>query len=95
MKKMIVFLMMVLLAACQTTTDAVDRNVCVGDNCEIVKFSMPNGNDLVLETSKHVIHIEAQPDVKYGYYVWTGDNKTTNNPDLIVEDGKAMVLVEE
>ena len=100
MKKLSLFLMVALLAACQSAPNAeideyVDDSVCVGENCEIVKYSMPNCNDLVLETSKHIIQIDAQPNVKYGYYVWAGDKETTTDPDLIIEDGNAMVLVEE
>ncbi len=92
--------MVALLAGCQTATEPVgdeytDDAVCVGQECEIVRYSMPNGNDLVLETSKHIIQIEAQPNVKYGYYVWAGDKEMTEDPDLVVEDGNAMILVEE
>ncbi len=55
---------------------------------------MPNGNDLVLETKKRVLHIEAQPNKKYDYYVWTGDKSYEQDPDLIVQDGVAAVLAE-
>ena len=100
MKKVTLFFMVALLAGCQsapvgTYDEYVDNVDCVGNNCEIIHYSMPNGNDLVLETAKHTIQIAAQPDVKYGYYVWAGNKETTEDPDLIVEDGNAMVLVEE
>lgn len=98
MKRLILFLSIATLAACQSatsTTESMDESVCVGTNCAIVNYSMPNGNDLVLETAHHKIEIAAQPDVKYGYYVWAGDKETTDDPDLIVEDGTAMILVEE
>ena len=100
MKKFFLFFMVALLAGCQSApVDSYDEYAehidCVGNNCEIIQYSMPNGNDLVLETARHTIQIEAQPNVKYGYYVWAGDKETTDDPDLIVEDGNAMVLIEE
>lgn len=99
MKKILLFLLVVVLAACQSATPVVDNveseTACVDAQCQIVRYSMPNGNDLVLETPRHVIQIEAQPNVQYGYYVWAGDKETTEDPDLIVEDGVAMVLIEE
>ncbi|MBQ1997801.1 MAG: hypothetical protein II238_05130 [Alphaproteobacteria bacterium] len=86
------------LAACQSATQVEEYNdetTCVGENCAIINYSMPNGNDLVLETAHHKIEIAAQPNVKYGYYVWAGDKDTSDDPDLVVEDGTAMVLIEE
>jgi hypothetical protein len=56
---------------------------------------MPNGNDLVLETERHIIQIQAPADVKYSYRVWAGEKGVDSYPDLVVEDGQAMVLVEE
>lgn len=95
MKRINIFLIAVLLASCQSATDVVEDTTCIDDDCEIIRYSMPNGNDLVLETAHHVIQVDAQPNVKYGYYVWAGDKSTSDDPDLIVEDGNAMVLVEE
>ena len=100
MKKIALFFMVALLAGCQsapvgTYDEYVNDIDCIGNNCEIIQYSMPNGNDLVLETARHTIQISAQPNVKYGYYVWAGDKQTTEEPDLIVEDGTAMVLIEE
>lgn len=88
------------LAGCQTTYDEVivepDTQMdCVGANCEIVRYDSPNGNDLVLETDRHIIQIVANPGTKYSYQVWTGDKDTSTDPDLVVRDGNAMVLVEE
>lgn len=93
-----------VLAGCQTG-ETVDCSACAQCNvvapCEnciangAVQYSMPNGNDLVLETPKRIIHIEAQPNKKYDYYVWTGDKSYEQDPDLIVQDGTAAVLVEE
>lgn len=91
---------MVVLAGCQSSSgrfeeDSSVMTSCVGDKCSVVSYTSPNGNDLVLETSKHVIEIQAQQDVPYSYYVWTGGKDTSEDPDLIVKDGQAMVLVEE
>ena len=100
MKKVFLFFMVALLAGCQSApVDSYDEYTehidCVGNNCEIIQYSMPNGNDLVLETARHTIQTEAQPNVKYGYYVWAGAKETTDDPDLIIEDRNAMVLIEE
>ena len=102
MKRIILPLMgmMVILAGCQSSSNEVvdQSNIvdsCIGANCAVVRYASPNGNDLVLETAKHVIEIQAPADVPYSYYVWAGDKNMSDNPDLIVEDGKSMVLVEE
>ena len=98
MKRLILFLLVASLAACQSATpvdEYVDESVCVGTDCAIIRYDMPNGNDLVLETAHHKIEIAAQPNVKYGYYVWAGDKETTDDPDMIGEDGNVMILVEE
>ena len=99
MKKITLFLLVGALAACQNATNSINdienETTCVDGNCQIIRYSMPNGTDLVLETPRHIIQIEAIPNVKYDYYVWAGDKETTEDPDLIVEDGNAMVLIEE
>lgn len=102
MKKIILPLMgaMVILAGCQSSSNEIveQPNIadsCVGTNCAVVRYSTPNGNDLVLETAKHIIEIQAPTNVPYSYYVWAGDKTTADDPDLVVEDGKSMVLVEE
>lgn len=93
--------MMVFLAGCQSSSDEVitqqpdKADMCVGENCAIMRYESPNGRDLVLETSKHIIEIQAPADVPYSYYVWTGGKDVSQDPDLIIEDGKSMVLVEE
>lgn len=94
------FLVLMLgLAGCQSASDDVVSQQgfdCAGENCEVIRYASPNGNDLVLETSKHVIEIQAQGgDVPYSYYVWTGNKSTNEDPDLVIEDGNAMVLVED
>lgn len=66
---------------------------CVGD-CSVA-YSTPNGNDLKLETAHHVIHVQSAPNKQYAYYVWSGDKDYTDDPDIIVENGEAMVLVAE
>ncbi len=102
----VLFVMACALAGCQNGgQEAVDCSVCTQcqvtppcENCIAdgkVQYSMPNGNDLVLETSRRVLHVEAQPNKKYDYYVWTGDKSYEDDPDLIVQDGVAAVLVEE
>ena len=92
---------MLVLAGCQSASDEViveQPNIaesCTGADCSVVRYSSPNGNDLVLETEKHVIEIQAPSGTPYSYYVWSGGKSTADDPDLIVEDGNAMVLVEE
>ncbi len=111
MKKNIfgLFILAGVLAACQNGgQEMVDCSNCTqcNESAQIapcanciaggrVQYSMPNGNDLVLETSKRVLHIEAQPNKKYDYYVWTGDKSYEEDPDLIVQEGVAAVLVTE
>ena len=95
MKRILLFLSVVVLAACQGTTPDDSSSVnpeCIGQNCEIVRYSTPNGNDLVLETSEHVIEIEAEPGVKYAYYIWGGDKSTDEKPDLIIKDGQPVTI---
>lgn len=60
-----------------------------------IKYSTPNGNDLVLETPEYVIQIEGAPNKKYDYYVWTGKRDYAEDPDLIIQDGTAAILVAE
>lgn len=105
MKKIVLplLVMMLGLAGCRSasddftimSTDSEFASECIGANCAVIHFSSPNGNDLVLETDKHVIEITAQPGVAYSYYVWAGDKETTEDADLIVHDGQAMILVDE
>lgn len=60
-----------------------------------VRYSVPNNSDLFLETAHHVIQIEGAQNQSYKYYVWAGGKDYADDPDLIVEDGAAAVLVEE
>lgn len=88
------------LAGCQSTpseeyTDEFETAECVGEECSVIKYATPNGNDLVLETDHHVIQVSAQTDIPYKYYVWAGDKTTADDPDMIVQDGQTMILVEE
>ena len=92
--------MMLALAGCRSASDEMYSETdiageCIGNDCAVVRYASPNGNDLVLETKKHVIEIQAQSGTPYSYYVWTGGKGTSDDPDLIVSDGDAMVLVEE
>lgn len=67
---------------------------CAGADCNVA-VSTPNGNDLKLETAHHVIHMTANPNKQYAYYVWSGNKDYTDDPDVIVENGETMILVEE
>ena len=93
--------LMLVLAGCQSASqegvlpESSVANECVGANCAIVRYASPNGNDLVLETDRHIIEIQAPANVPYTYRVWAGEKSTTADPDLVVHDGQAMVLVEE
>jgi len=101
MKRNILFLLIAVLAVagCRSDNapaDAVEYDDCI--NCagvQMVKYSMPNGNDLKLETARQVIEIEAQPGQSYDYYVWVGKKSYDDDPDLVVQDGAASVLVSE
>ncbi len=104
MKRNILFLLVAVaaVAGCRSSdapidnVDAIDSIDCVecGD-VNIVQYSMPHGNDLKLETAHHVIQIDAQPGKAYDYYVWTGDKDYADDPDIIVNEGTAAVLVSE
>ncbi len=91
---------MLNLAACQMATEPIVAELdsvseCVGADCEIIHYAMPNGNDLMLETAGHVIEITANPGTPYAYYVWAGDKTTADDPDMIVDQGAVMVLTQE
>lgn len=64
------------------------------DTVSVVKFATPNGNDLVLETERHVIHITGRENVPYAYGVWLGDREMTDDPDMVVSGNTAAILVE-
>ena len=98
----ILSLIMIALAGCQRgQSEAMsdlgyyETDTCLDLNCQIVRYDTPNGNDLLLETPRHIIQIDAQPNVRYSYRVWAGEKTTSDDADLIVEDGNAMILVEE
>ena len=88
-----------VLAACQSTPSNEYANEivseCVGANCAVVHYASPNGNDLLLETDRHIIHITAETSIPYKYYVWAGEKTTEEAPDMVVQDGEAIILVEE
>ena len=73
--------------------DDVVQPICA-DNCGVL-VTMPNGNDLMLETSRSIIHVTATPGVPYEYRVWTGDKTYDDAPDVVVSDGDAYVLENE
>ncbi|MBQ8473334.1 MAG: hypothetical protein IJ500_00535 [Alphaproteobacteria bacterium] len=98
MRKTILAILLLGLTGCMSGTpngEYVDAPVeCAGD-CSGVNFSMPNGNDLKLETDRHVVHVTADPNTNYAYYVWTGDKSYDDDPDIMVENGEAYVLTVE
>jgi len=101
MKRNILFLLIaaIAVAGCRSNDAPVDEQPvvdcidCGGVNR--VEYSMPKGNDLKLETAHHVIQIDGQPGKQYDYYVWTGEKTYADDPDIVVQDGTAAVLVEE
>lgn len=101
MKRNILFLLIAALAVAGCWSDSapvdnIEYDDCINcDGTQMVKYSMPNGNDLKLETAHHVINVESQPGKQYDYYVWTGEKTYNDDPDLVVEDGVASVLVKE
>ncbi len=70
-------------------------SVDAGPGTSVIKYSVPNDSDLVLETAHHVIQIQGAQNTPYKYYVWAGGKDYADDPDLIVEDGTAAILVEE
>lgn len=58
----------------------------------VIKYSVPNDSDLVLETAHHVIQIQGNQNQPYAYYVWAGGKDYTADPDLIVDEGVPAVL---
>ena len=100
MKRNILFLLIgaFAVAGCQSNDAPVEYEYAECINCggaNMVEYSMPNGNDLKIETAHHVITVEAQPGKQYDYYVWTGDKTYDDDPDLVVQEGNASVLVAE
>ncbi len=99
------FILTFALIGCQSDapmTEYVEfANISEATICEncipgtSVSYSMPNGNDLVIETPRRVIQIQGKPNQAYDYYVWTGDKTYADDPDLIVNEGVAAVLVTE
>lgn len=51
--------------------------------------------DIVVETDHHVIQMVGNPGTQYKYYVWTGDQNTDSDPDVIVDRGTVMVRTDE
>ena len=75
-------------------SDIVDMQPICTENCGVA-VTMPNGNDLMLETPNSIIHVTATPGVPYEYRVWTGDKTYDDAPDVVVSDGDAYVLENE
>ncbi len=98
MKRYIFAILLLGLTGCTSGApeiEYVDNNVPCSGNCSAVGFSAPNGNDLRLETSHHIVHVTAQPDVPYAYYVWTGDKSYADEPDIVIKNGDTYVLTSE
>lgn len=74
---------------------AAQENACADGSCARIAYSTPNGNDLKLETNNTVLHVVGAPGQQYAYYVWGGGRDTDTDPDLIIEQGTAAVLVEQ
>lgn len=94
MKRYIFAILLLGLAGCMSGAPEIPSVECAGD-CSGVEFSMPNGNDLKLETDRHVVHVTADPDTDYAYYVWTGDKSYSDDPDIIIENGDAYILTDK
>ena len=101
MKRNILFLIVAALAfaGCRSNdapvTDAEPVECINCGDVQMVKYSTPNGNDLKLETTRHVVQIDGQPGKQYDYYIWMGEKSYDDAPDLIISDGQTSVLVEE
>ena len=98
MKRSIVAILLLGLTGCMSGTpdqEYMDASIeCAGD-CSAVNFSMPNKNDLKLETDRHIVHVTSVPDTGYAYYVWTGEKSYSDDPDIVIENGTAYVLTQE
>lgn len=68
---------------------------CIDSECQIIDVYSPAGNDLVVETPRHIVHVTATPDVRYEYRVWAGGAGMTTAPDVIVHDGDVMILTDD
>lgn len=72
-----------------------DVSECIDSKCQIIDVYSPAGNDLVVETPRHIVHVTATPDVRYEYRVWAGGAGMTTAPDVIVHDGDVMILTDD
>lgn len=101
MKRNILFLLIAAFAfaGCRSGNTPVadaENNGCLNcDSEQTIKYSMPNGNDLMLETGHYILRVEAQPGKQYDYYVWTGEKTYDDDPDMIVQDGVTAILTVE
>ena len=101
MKRNILFLFVatITIAGCGANNAPVETDEfvdCINcGNVNMVEYSMPNGNDLKLETDHHIVQIDGKPGKKYDYYVWVGDKTYADDPDIVVQDGNAAVLIQQ
>ncbi len=94
MKRYVFAILLLGLTGCMSGTPENAPVECAGE-CSSVNFSTPNGNDLKLETDHHIVHITANPDTEYAYYVWTGDKTYDDDPDIVIEQGAAYIISNE
>ena len=94
MKRCVFAILLLGLTGCMSGAPEGAPVECAGE-CSSVNFSMPNDNDLKLETDHHIVHIAANPDTEYAYYVWTGDKTYDDDPDIIIEPDAAYVITNE
>lgn len=94
MKRYVFAILLLGLTGCMSGAPESAPVECAGE-CSSVNFSMPNDNDLKLETDHHIVHITANPDTEYAYYVWTGEKTYADDPDIMIERGDAYVITNE
>ena len=94
MKRYFLAILLLGLTGCMSGSPESVPVVCAGD-CSDVNISMPNGNDLKLETDHHIIHISGLPESDYAYYVWTGDKTYSDAPDVKIESDDVYVIDNE
>lgn len=109
MNKAYLFLLLVaVLAGCQKSSDEyiVDNSyyeyeqvyaqpIYINEPTQLARVSADMERDLVVETDSHIIQMVGNPGTQYKYYVWTGNQNTNSDPDVIVDRGTVMVRTDE
>ena len=62
---------------------------------QVIKYSTPNGNDLKVETSHHILKVEGVPNKSYDYYIWAGDKTYADEPDVVIQDAGPSLTVKD